>query len=43
MMCEIPANVLRADSFLEHCAGVSIGSDDMTQLGLATATPAPAA
>lgn len=34
LMCEIPANVLLADQFLEHCDGFSIGSNDLTQLTL---------
>lgn len=34
LMCEIPANALLADSFLEHCDGFSIGSNDLTQLTL---------
>src|SRR5690606_26942175 len=34
MMCEIPSNALLADSFLEHFDGMSIGSNDMTQLTL---------
>ena len=34
MMCEIPANALLADQFLEHFDGFSIGSNDMTQLTL---------
>jgi len=34
MMCEIPANSLLADQFLEHFDGFSIGSNDMTQLTL---------
>ena len=33
-MCEIPANALLADQFLEHCDGFSIGSNDLTQLTL---------
>jgi pyruvate,water dikinase len=33
-MCEIPANVILADKFLEHCDGYSIGSNDLTQLTL---------
>ena len=33
-MCEIPANALRAEEFLEHCDGLSIGSNDLTQLTL---------
>src|SRR5690606_25565055 len=34
MMCEIPSNALLADAFLEHFDGMSIGSNDMTQLML---------
>ena len=34
MMCEIPSNALLADQFLEHFDGMSIGSNDMTQLTL---------
>jgi pyruvate, water dikinase len=34
MMCEIPSNALLADAFLEHFDGMSIGSNDMTQLTL---------
>ncbi|MFP4130500.1 MAG: phosphoenolpyruvate synthase [Thiohalospira sp.] len=34
MMCEIPANALLADDFLEHFDGFSIGSNDLTQLTL---------
>jgi pyruvate,water dikinase len=34
MMCELPANALLADAFLEHFDGMSIGSNDMTQLTL---------
>jgi pyruvate,water dikinase len=34
MMCEIPANVLLADDFLQHVDGYSIGSNDLTQLTL---------
>jgi pyruvate,water dikinase len=34
MMCELPANALLADAFLEHFDGFSIGSNDMTQLTL---------
>ena len=33
-MCEIPANVLLADEFLEVFDGFSIGSNDLTQLTL---------
>ena len=34
MMCEIPANVLLADDFLQRFDGFSIGSNDLTQLTL---------
>ncbi len=34
MMCELPANALLADAFLEIFDGMSIGSNDMTQLAL---------
>ncbi|HEY4524174.1 MAG TPA: phosphoenolpyruvate synthase [Candidatus Paceibacterota bacterium] len=34
VMCEIPANVLRADEFLDIFDGFSIGSNDLTQLTL---------
>jgi len=34
MMCEIPANAVLADEFLEHFDGFSIGSNDLTQLTL---------
>lgn len=32
LMCEIPANALLAEEFLQHCDGFSIGSNDLTQL-----------
>ncbi len=35
MMCEVPANALLADEFLQHFDGFSIGSNDLTQLTLA--------
>ncbi|MGZ5115398.1 MAG: phosphoenolpyruvate synthase [Burkholderiales bacterium] len=35
MMCEIPANAVLAEQFLEHFDGFSIGSNDMTQMTLA--------
>jgi pyruvate, water dikinase len=35
MMCEIPANAVLADAFLELFDGFSIGSNDMTQMTLA--------
>ena len=34
MMCELPANAVLADRFLEHFDGFSIGSNDLTQLTL---------
>jgi pyruvate,water dikinase len=34
MMCEIPSNALLAGQFLEYFDGMSIGSNDMTQLTL---------
>ena len=34
MMSELPSNALLADKFLEHFDGMSIGSNDMTQLTL---------
>ena len=34
MMCEIPSNVILIDEFLKHFAGISIGSNDLTQLTL---------
>jgi pyruvate,water dikinase len=34
MMCELPTNALLADRYLEHFDGMSIGSNDMTQLTL---------
>jgi pyruvate,water dikinase len=34
VMCEIPANALLADKFLDHFDGFSIGSNDLTQLTL---------
>ena len=35
MMCEVPANAILAEEFLEHFDGFSIGSNDLTQLVLA--------
>jgi len=32
MMAEVPSNVLQIDDFLPHVSGVSIGSNDLTQL-----------
>ena len=34
MMCELPSNALLADQFLDYFDGMSIGSNDMTQLTL---------
>ncbi|MEN9902078.1 MAG: phosphoenolpyruvate synthase [Pseudomonadota bacterium] len=34
MMCEIPSNALLADQFLQYFDGMSIGSNDLTQLTL---------
>jgi pyruvate,water dikinase len=34
MMCEVPTNALLADQYLDHFDGMSIGSNDMTQLTL---------
>ncbi|MDX1698567.1 MAG: putative PEP-binding protein, partial [Thiohalobacterales bacterium] len=34
LMCEIPANAVLAEQFLEYCDGFSIGSNDLTQLTL---------
>jgi pyruvate,water dikinase len=34
MMCELPTNAVLADRFLEYFDGMSIGSNDMTQLTL---------
>jgi pyruvate,water dikinase len=34
MMCELPTNALLAREYLEHFDGMSIGSNDMTQLAL---------
>jgi pyruvate,water dikinase len=34
MMCELPTNALLADQYLEFFDGMSIGSNDMTQLAL---------
>jgi pyruvate, water dikinase len=34
MMCELPTNALLAEAYLEHFDGMSIGSNDMTQLTL---------
>jgi pyruvate,water dikinase len=34
MMCEVPSNAILADQFLHHFDGMSIGSNDLTQLTL---------
>jgi pyruvate, water dikinase len=34
MMCELPSNALLADEFLQYFDGMSIGSNDLTQLAL---------
>jgi pyruvate,water dikinase len=34
MMCELPSNAVLAERFLEYFDGMSIGSNDMTQLTL---------
>jgi pyruvate,water dikinase len=34
MMCEVPSNAILATEFLEHFDGMSIGSNDLTQLTL---------
>ncbi len=34
VMCEIPANILRAEDFLQRFDGMSIGSNDLAQLTL---------
>ena len=34
MMCEVPSNAILADEFLERFDGMSIGSNDLTQLTL---------
>ncbi|HLY53080.1 MAG TPA: phosphoenolpyruvate synthase, partial [Steroidobacteraceae bacterium] len=34
MMCELPTNALLAEAYLEHFDGMSIGSNDLTQLTL---------
>ena len=34
MMCELPTNALLADRYLDHFDGLSIGSNDLTQLTL---------
>ena len=34
MMCEVPSNAILAEQFLDHFDGMSIGSNDLTQLTL---------
>jgi pyruvate,water dikinase len=34
MMCEVPSNAILAEAFLQHFDGMSIGSNDLTQLTL---------
>ena len=34
MMCEVPSNAILAEQFLQHYDGMSIGSNDLTQLTL---------
>ena len=34
MMCEVPRNAILAEEFLEYFDGMSIGSNDLTQLTL---------
>ncbi|MFN5047201.1 phosphoenolpyruvate synthase [Roseateles sp.] len=34
LMCEVPSNAILAEQFLEHFDGMSIGSNDLTQLTL---------
>ena len=34
MMCEVPSNAILAEEFLQHFDGMSIGSNDLTQLTL---------
>ncbi|MBF2760900.1 MAG: phosphoenolpyruvate synthase [Ectothiorhodospiraceae bacterium AqS1] len=34
MMCEVPSNAILADEFLEYFDGLSIGSNDLTQMTL---------
>ena len=34
MMCEVPSNAILAEEFLEHFDGLSIGSNDLTQMTL---------
>lgn len=41
MMCEIPSNVILIDEFLEDFDGISIGSNDLTQLTLAVDRDSP--
>ena len=41
MMCEIPSNVVLIDEFLEDFDGISIGSNDLTQLTLGVDRDSP--
>jgi pyruvate,water dikinase len=41
MMCEIPANVVLIDEFLKDFDGISIGSNDLTQLTLGVDRDSP--
>ena len=41
MMCEIPANVVLIDEFLQDFDGISIGSNDLTQLTLGVDRDSP--
>ena len=41
MMCEIPSNVMLIDEFLQVFDGISIGSNDLTQLTLAVDRDSP--
>ena len=41
MMCEIPSNVILIDEFLKDFDGISIGSNDLTQLSLAVDRDSP--
>ena len=34
LICELPANAILAEQFLEHFDGFSVGSNDLTQLTL---------
>ena len=41
MMCEIPSNVILIDEFLQDFDGISIGSNDLTQLTLGVDRDSP--